>query len=109
MSSSWNSSQAARYQRLVQPAGSQVPSQRVANELVTTVAIIAKRLRTKKPTSVQTVMAQSRAASVVSRITGTLPPCHSGAARRAEPGTHDQAQPESPGRGFRVRAARAPE
>ena len=36
-SPSWNSSQADTYQRVVQPAGSQVPSQRVAKELVTTV------------------------------------------------------------------------
>src|SRR3954452_5768147 len=109
MSSRWNSSQAARYQRVVQPAGSQVPSQRVANELVTTVPIMAKRVTTKKPTSVQTVMAQALAASVLSRIMSARQPCHSGAAQRAEPGTHDQAQPESPGRGFRVRAPRAPE
>ena len=50
-SSSWNSFQAAAYQRVVKPAGSQVPSQRVAKELTTTVAIIARRLTTKKPTS----------------------------------------------------------
>ncbi len=42
-SPSWNSRQADEYQRVVQPAGSQVPSQRVAKDEVTTVAIIAER------------------------------------------------------------------
>src|SRR4029453_13310257 len=48
--------------------GSQVPSQRVAKELVTTVAIMARRLRTKNPVTVQTAAAQSFAVAVVSRI-----------------------------------------
>src|SRR3954466_11787999 len=67
MSSSWNSSQAARYQRVVQPAGNQVPSQRVAKELVTTVAIMARRLRTKKPVTPQTAAAPSFPLTGVSR------------------------------------------
>src|SRR3546814_10698240 len=50
---SWNSLQDELYHRVVSPAGSQVPSQRVAKELVTTLAIIASRLRTKKPTKTQ--------------------------------------------------------
>jgi hypothetical protein len=53
---------------VVQPAGSQVPSQRVANELVTTVAIMARRFRTKNTVSVQTAAAQSFARTFVSRI-----------------------------------------
>src|SRR3954453_15131775 len=61
MSSSWNSFHAARYQRVVQPAGNHVPSQRVANELVTTVAIMPNRLITKKPTNTQTAVRHSRA------------------------------------------------
>src|SRR5689334_11650272 len=69
-SPSWNSSQAEAYQRVVQPSGSQVPSQRVAKESVTTVPIMAKRLITKNPTSVQIAAAQSFEASVVSRIIG---------------------------------------
>ena len=43
-SPSWNSSQAERYQLVVQPSGSHVPSQRVANELVTTAAMIANEI-----------------------------------------------------------------
>jgi hypothetical protein len=67
-SPSWNSSQAEVYHRVVHPTGSQVPSQRVANELVTTVAIIANRLSTKNATSTQTAAAQSFARTLVSRI-----------------------------------------
>src|ERR687897_1296493 len=70
MSQSWNSFQAEEYHRVVQPAGSQVPSQRVAKELVTTVPIIASRLTMKKPTSDQTATAQSFEPIVVSRIMG---------------------------------------
>src|SRR3954447_4430669 len=61
MSSSWNSFHAAKYQRVVQPAGNHVPSQRVANELVTTVAIMPNRLITKKPTNTHTAVRHSRA------------------------------------------------
>src|SRR4051794_40488787 len=69
-SQSWNSLQAEEYQRVVKPTGSHVPSQRVAKELVTTVAIIANRLMTKKPTRNQMAAAQSFEPSVVSRIIG---------------------------------------
>ena len=44
--SSWNSFQAATYQAVVQPSGSQVPSQRLANELVATAAIMNAMLTT---------------------------------------------------------------
>ncbi len=44
--SSWNSFHAAVYQLVVQPSGSQVPSQRRANELVATAAIMSPMLTT---------------------------------------------------------------
>ena len=44
--SSWNSFHAAVYQVVVQPSGSHVPSQRRANELVATAAIIRPMLTT---------------------------------------------------------------
>src|ERR1700674_4823205 len=46
--SSWNSFQAPTYQAVVQPPGSQVPSQRLANELVATAAIMNAMLTTNK-------------------------------------------------------------
>ena len=65
---SWNSSQAAAYQLPVSATGSQVPSQRVAKESSTTVAIMAMRLRRKKPTSTHSTVLHSFAQIVVSRI-----------------------------------------
>src|SRR4029077_16442787 len=47
--SSWNSVQAELYHRGVKPAGNQVPSKRVANELTPTAAIRATTLKKKKP------------------------------------------------------------
>ena len=64
----WNSLHADAYQCVVYPAGSQLRSQRVENELAITVAIMAKRLRTKNPTTTHTVVAQIFAPMVVSRI-----------------------------------------
>ncbi len=43
---SWNSRHASVYQVVVQPSGSQVPSQRRANELVATAAMIRPMLTT---------------------------------------------------------------
>ena len=43
----------------MKPAGSQVLNQRVPNEFTTTLPIIASRLRTKKPTTVQTAIDHS--------------------------------------------------
>src|SRR5262245_36536313 len=45
-SKSWNSFHAAVYHEVVQPSGSQVPSQRRANELVATAAIMRPMLTT---------------------------------------------------------------
>ena len=45
--SSWNSFHAAVYHVVVHPSGNQVPSQRLANELVATAAIISAMLMTK--------------------------------------------------------------
>src|SRR3954467_13983653 len=58
-SSSWNSAQAALYQRVVNPAGSHVPSQRVAKEETITDATTPKTLRTKKAISAVLVVDQS--------------------------------------------------
>src|SRR5262249_5862194 len=65
---SWNSFQASKYQRVVQPAGSQVPSQRVAKELRMTAAITPTRLRTKSPVTAQTAKRQIFDAGPRSRI-----------------------------------------
>ncbi len=56
---SWNSRHASKYQRVVQPAGSHVPSQRVAKELTSTAAMTARRLRTKRPASAHTAKRHS--------------------------------------------------
>src|SRR4051812_46239371 len=58
-SSSWNSAQAALYQRVVHPAGSHVPSQRVAKEETTTDAIMPKTLTTKNAISAAIAVDQS--------------------------------------------------
>src|SRR5687767_12910572 len=89
-SPSWNSFHAEVYQRVVQPCGSQLRSQRVAKEFVTTVAIIAKRLRTKKPTRTQTAVAQSFAPMVVSRIIGSTFPAGGRAAVEEAAGGQDR-------------------
>src|SRR5215475_12190948 len=49
--SSWNSAQAALYQRVVHPEGSHVPSQRVAKEETVTDVMTPKTLTTKKTIS----------------------------------------------------------
>ena len=59
-SSSANSAQAAAYHFPVHAAGSQVPSQRVPNELTTTLAINASRLATKNPVTTQMTVDHSR-------------------------------------------------
>src|SRR5688572_1923560 len=87
-SSSWNSLQAALYQRVVQPLGSQVPSQRVAKELVTTAAIMPNRLRTKKPTSAQTAIAHSLAPMPVPRTMSALPAAGRAAIQEPARGEH---------------------
>src|SRR5260370_29716917 len=65
-SCSWNSSQAELYQRVVKPAGSQAPNQRVPSELTATAAIVAITLTTKKITSAQIAMAHRRSATDLS-------------------------------------------
>src|SRR2546423_6855060 len=62
-SSSWNSAQAALYQRVVHPEGSHVPSQRVAKEETVTDAMTPKTLRTKKAISTTIAVDQRRSAS----------------------------------------------
>src|SRR4051812_26479815 len=58
-SPSWNSAQAALYQRVVHPAGSHVPSQRVAKEETITDAMTPKRLTRKKAISTAVGVDQS--------------------------------------------------
>src|SRR5437762_6220337 len=59
-SPSWNSFHAAVYQFVVQPSGSQVPSQRRANELVATDAIISPMLTTNSVIRPQRSPVQTR-------------------------------------------------
>src|SRR5215475_13499514 len=66
---SWNSFQAEMYQRVVKPAGSQAPNQRVPSELTATAAIVAITLTTKKITSAQIAMAHRRSATDLSCAT----------------------------------------
>src|SRR5437763_12818648 len=62
-SSSWNSARAALYQRVVHPAGSHAPSQRVANEETVTDAMTPKTLTTKKAISTTIAVDQRRSPS----------------------------------------------
>src|ERR1700731_3793997 len=62
-SSSWNSAQAALYQRVVHPEGSQVPSQRVAKEETVTDVMTPKTLTTKKAISTTIAVDQRRSPS----------------------------------------------
>src|SRR3546814_6049519 len=67
-------------------------SQRVAKEFTTTVAIMARRFTTKKPTTTQTAVAHSRVPMLSSRIASAFP-AGSGAAiehsARRQHGHHD--------------------
>src|SRR5450830_685100 len=67
-SPSWNSCQAAEYHSSVQPLGSQVPSQRLATELVATEAIIRPTLIRKKVIRPTTSPLQARLAQWVRRF-----------------------------------------
>src|SRR5260370_19217231 len=62
-SSSWNSAQAALYQRVVHPEGSHVPSQRVAKEETGTDVMTPKTLTTKKAISTTIAVDQRRSPS----------------------------------------------
>src|ERR1700724_1302111 len=62
-SSSWNAAQAALYQRVVHPEGSQVPSQRVAKEETVTDVMTPKTLTTKKAISTTIAGDQRRSPS----------------------------------------------
>ena len=74
MSPSWNSSQAEEYQRVVQPPGSHVPSQRVPNELTITVPIMREEVEDEETDErPRWPRPKLRAACVVSRIIDASP------------------------------------
>src|SRR5690606_22707100 len=64
----WNSRHASKYQLVVQPTGSQVPSQRVATELTITAAMTPRRLSRNSATTDQMAKRQRREARPASRI-----------------------------------------
>jgi hypothetical protein len=64
--SSWNSFHAETYQLVVQPSGSHVPSQRRANELVATAAIISAMFTTNSVMRPSSTARQARSARLVS-------------------------------------------
>src|SRR5438477_4324642 len=73
-SPSWNSFHAAVYQFVVHPSGSQVPSQRRANELVATDAIINAMLMTKSVIRPHNKPPHA-CASHLREVESTLTPC----------------------------------